>query len=280
MKNFTTIVILALSLNCFNLFAQDLIVTSKGDSLNCLITKQGEDYIYFTYRENGTAKKTLLAVDDIESVRKGFYPKPITDFGSSGKSYDYSKWRYGIHGGYSYRTAKVSDLIPAQYRDYIKKLKSGYVIGGDVHYFTSEVLGFGLKYNFNKYKNALGNDLKDDISLHQISGSMLNRLVLPDEKNSVLLGLNLGYQSYKDVAVVSSAPFSITGQSAGLGMEIGLDHRIGPKAALNFGVSIQLASITTIKVDDGYVIKKVKLEKEEIESLTRVELVIGFKFLK
>ena len=82
------------------------------------------------------------------------------------------------------------------------------------------------------------------------------------------------------MAVVSSAPLAITGKSAGLGIDIGLDHKISAKTALNFGVSIQLASITTIKVYDGFVTNTIKLEKEEIESLSRVELVIGFKFLQ
>lgn len=264
----------------FNLFGQDLIVTNQGDSLNCTITKKDKGFVYFVYRQPDNAvKRTLLPVNNIRSVQEGDYPKPPMPFFTP-RLTDYSKWRFGAHGGYSYRMAKISDQIPSQYKDYIRKLKSGFVIGGDVHYFTSEVLGFGLKCNLNKYKSNLSPDFKDNVSLNYIAASMLNRVALRDKKSSILFGVNLGFQSYKDVALLNMEDITIKGKSAGLGIEAGIDHKVSSTGALNFGIALNIGNIYNVTVDNGIAKTKVKLEKENAESLSRIELVVGFKFLK
>ncbi|GGB83950.1 outer membrane beta-barrel protein [Dyadobacter sediminis] len=278
-KLFTLITLFTLI--CNHIQAQDLIVTSDGDSLNCRITRQNAQFVYFTFAKEGRPSNTLLPVTKISSVKKAFYGNAQLREGMqplSGKSY--SQWQFGIRAGYAYRTAKVSDQISSQYKDYIKKLKSGFVLGGDMHYFISEPLGFGLKYSFNKHKNEDGTDLKDDISMHYIAASMINRYVLANPKSSFLLGINLGYQSYKDKAVLLGNALDMSGGTAGFGLDAGFAHQLSAGTAIHFGLSYTTATLYSINVGQGSYKQKIKLEKGQYEGLSRLELTAGFKFGK
>ena len=60
-----------LTLAFCQLSAQDLIVTTKGDSLNCKITKVKPDYIYFTFNNNGHTQNSLLPSSDVDYYQYG-----------------------------------------------------------------------------------------------------------------------------------------------------------------------------------------------------------------
>jgi hypothetical protein len=272
------IISFSLMLLSMSIMAQDLIVTTAGDSLNCKITRKSNGFIYFRYLKDNQAKATLLPVNKISSVIQAYYGVPaIPKNILTSQNRDYSKWRYGFHGGYSYRTAKVSNQLTPDLKDYVKKLKSGFVLGADVHGFTSETFGLGLKYNLNQYKGEQGIDFKDNITMHYIAASILNRYILGNPKNHLLLGANIGYQSYQDKTIILGNDFDIKGKTIGAGLEAGFEHKIGEHSLLNLGLSFSGATITKIKVNNGI---PQKLNKEEYESLSRLELTIGFKFGK
>ena len=55
------------------LFAQDLILTNQGDSINCKITKVKTDNIYFTFKHKDEFRSTLLPLADIVTHQFNFY---------------------------------------------------------------------------------------------------------------------------------------------------------------------------------------------------------------
>ena len=101
--------------------AQDLIVTGKGDSLNCKITKIKSDYIYFTFKYENEIRNTLLPVGQIKFYKKDFFAKaevPIEKV--KGFNMNYQRFRIGFFGGWSYMTAQVSSNVPSGFQDYIR----------------------------------------------------------------------------------------------------------------------------------------------------------------
>ena len=68
--------------------AQDLIVTTKGDSLNCKITKVKSDNIYFTFTNNGNTFNSLLPMSNVNSYQ---YGNQSGDGNVSTPSSDYQK---------------------------------------------------------------------------------------------------------------------------------------------------------------------------------------------
>lgn len=281
MKNNLLLMLLFGILLSAKLQAQDLIVTTKGDSINCKITRETAEFIHFAYMKEGRRFTTLLPVTKIETFRKAYYDVPAVPFTSSPNKSRESGWRSGIHAGYSRRLAKVSDQVPGSQKAYINKLKSGFTVGGDLHYFISEALGFGVKYNFNKNK---GQDdqyqVDDDISMHYIAASFLSRSIMRNEVNSLSFGVNMGYQSYKDVMSVQGAANTITGGTFGAGLEVGLGHKIASGSELYFGLALHSGILRTVTVSNRYSKQTVKLDEDEQEGLGRLELTVGLKFGK
>jgi hypothetical protein len=267
---------LLLLLSClYPSLAQDLIVTTKGDSINCEITKRQNGIVYFKYIKDNKVKATLISADQVVSTQAGYYARPISSAATAYRvKKDFNRWRYGIQGGYSYRMGKIGSNVSQSYRDYLNSLKSGFTIGGDLHYFVAESIGVGVVYGLNKHKAEVSTT-RDDITMHYIGASMLNRYLLANPQKHIVLGLNIGYQSYTDKAAVTGASYHIAGNTLGLGVEAGFEQELSAGALLHFALGFKNATLSKIKVNEGPVIK---LDKEELENLGRLEITVGVKF--
>ncbi len=271
MKNiFLTLLILAIGAGAVH--AQDLIVTTSGDSIPCKITRERDGYVYFTYNKFGVPAKTLMATSSIADKRTDFYDVPV----KMAREASFTRWQYRFQGGYSRRLARISDQVPSAARTYMNKMKSGYTLGGDIHYFVSEPLGLGAKYSYNHYQYKT-TSFEDRVNLNYIAISALNRLILRTG-NEVYFGVNLGYQSYKDQVSSGGDPLSIKGGTAGAGLEVGYGIRMSKGSKLYLNLSILSGTITKVNVEEGGRKETVKLEKGEYESLSRLELTLGLVF--
>ncbi|HEV7382069.1 MAG TPA: outer membrane beta-barrel protein, partial [Dyadobacter sp.] len=189
---------------------------------------------------------------------------------------DFSRWRYGVHGGYSYRTGKISNNVSQVYKDYLKSLKSGFTLGGDIHYFISESIGLGVVYGLNKHKATMSG-AEDNVTMHYVGASVLNRYILANPQKHFILGLNMGYQSYLDKAKVTGDNFNISGSTLGLGLEAGFEQELSAGTLIHFGLGFKASTLTKIKVNQN---APIKLDKENFENLGRLELTVGLKFGK
>lgn len=266
------LLILTLGFSTGAAWAQDLIVTTSGDSISCKITKERADYVYFTYRKDGVPTKTLIAADQVADKRVDFYDVPV----EMAPKVAFNRWQYRFQGGYSRRIARVSDQVSSYTKHYLNKMKSGYTLGGDIHYFVSEPLGLGVKYGNNHYQYKTAS-FEDRVKLNYFALSALNRFILKSG-NEVYMGGNLGYQSYKEVVVTNGNPVQITGGTAGVGLEIGygMMMRDGYKFFVN--LSMLTGTVTNVTVLNHGIKEKVNLEKGEYESLSRLELTVGLLF--
>jgi hypothetical protein len=190
----------------------------------------------------------------------------------------FARWQYRLQGGYVRRIARISDQVAPGTQDYLKKMKSGYTFGGDIHYFVSEPLGFGVKYTHNGYQYTEA-DFKDKIRMNYFALSGLNRLILRSE-DEVLLGVNVGYQSYRDQLAASGAELAITGGTLGAGVEIGYAFRLSPGTKAFLNLALISGTITKVNVETGGRKETVKLDKDEFEGLGRLELTLGLRFGK
>lgn len=253
--------------------AQDLIVTTAGDSIPCKITRERGDYVYFTYKKGGVPTKTLMATSNISDKRINFYEAPV----EIARQSTFSRWQYRFHGGYSRRIARISDQVSPTTRSYLNKMKSGYTLGGDIHYFISEPFGLGAKYSYSHYQYKTLS-FEDKVNLNYFAVSGLNRFILKNG-SEVYMGGNIGYQSYKDqVGNGGGNRVSITGGTAGVGLEVGYGMKMKNASKLYLNLSLLSGTITTVKVDNGGIKETVKLEKGEYESLSRLEATLGFVF--
>lgn len=253
-------------------YAQDLIVTTAGDSIFCKVTRERDGYVYFTYIKEGTPANSLLTSDSIANIQKGLYKTRSRYAGQE----SFARWQYRLQGGYSRRIARISDQVSPAMKDYLNKMKSGYTLGGDIHYFVSEPLGIGVKYIHNGYQYT-DTDFEDKIKMNYFALSAQNRLVLRSE-NEVSLGVNMGYQTYRDRVKTIGTEVTIDGGTLGVGLEVGYAVKLAKATKAFLNLSLLTGTITKVNVETGGRKETVKLDKDEFEGLGRLEVTVGLLF--
>jgi len=285
-------VILSVTIFSISIQAQDLIITNEGDSLNCKITKIKTDNIYFTFRHKDEIRSTLLPLSQLKYHQYNYYHTPEVPADIVVGNELYPHFRAALNGGLSYRVVKLSDNIPSDFEQYMKDLKSGYHYGLDLSYYFSEQLGVGFKYCNYQSKNEINNvyvtlpdgstqygKMSDDISINFIGPIFSTRLLDANKKNSFLLNLGFGYMGYTDKAVLIS-DFKIKGNTVGLCWDIGYDIGLSENFAIGFQLSYMIGTLTQYELSYGVKTETVILEKDNYESLSRVDLSIGLRFSK
>ena len=203
-----------------------------------------------------------------------------------------SKWRFAIQGGYSIRIAKIVDGVSADYKSYLKELNKGFHLGGDISYFPNgNDIGFGVKYNYYSANNSgdffLENDagdiqnirIKDDIKINFIGPSFLMRYPSRKNLNAFYMGMALGYMSYADDASYFE-DFTITGKTLGVSFDFGYDFATSDNMAIGIQLSLVGGTLSKITYDNGIQSEVIELDDDSKESLTRIDLSIGLRFLK
>ncbi|WP_149243237.1 hypothetical protein [Dyadobacter sp. 32] len=255
-----------LLISTFSLNAQDLIVTTRGDSLNCKITKQHDGVVYYNFLKNNVAIASSIDIHTVADVVKGYYGTNTIPLvvAIPGKN-DYSKWLFGFHAGYSLRTARETSAI--------SQIQKGFSAGADLHRLMSKASGIGLKYKVHKYGGASGINLKGGTSTHYIAASLLKRSQTEDKKAYFVLGANIGYQIY---AVNLGYYGAIKGNNLGYGLEAGYEHKMSGHTLFHLGLGLNAGTIKQIEVNGA----AQKLDKENYIGLTRFDLTIGLRFGK
>ncbi|MBK8805350.1 MAG: hypothetical protein IPO21_01340 [Bacteroidales bacterium] len=276
-------------------FSQDLIVTNEGDSINCTITKNKnkDEYVYFTFKyENKELRNSLLNKNQIKTLSENFYSASSPEKLELKTKSLHPNYTIGFNGGYSYRTGKISPSASGFVRDYLKKLKSGYCLGADLYYLTSESFGFGLRYSFynsrNYYENALVTDeygkviygdIEDNIFIQMICPSVITKLLKGNTKQDLSLGFSLGYQSYINRAKVVEE-FKITGNTVGLIIDLAYNRKIFKNLEINITTAMLIGYLSKFKIDNGITKETINLNDNYSEDISRFEFKIGFRLLK
>ena len=269
-------------------FSQDLVVTRTDDSLNCKITEIKPDYLFFTLMYNGEVKKSVLPITDVKIFQKNFYYQaelPL-EYLIGG---EYSKFRFAIKGGYSYLLAKTPPNIGSDAEAYFKSLKSGFHFGGDINYFFNKTFGIGLKFSVFKTKASGQNllfddgqggtfsaDISEDRTDFLIGPSFVVRVLAPLTKNAFIAGASMGYFSYNDNLIVGNIPVIIKGNTLGMVLDLGYDLRLSDDFSLLLAMSVTIGGLTTATING----QTIELPEGEIESMSRIDLSVGFSFNK
>jgi len=284
MKQLIFIIVVFITANITK--AQDLIVTDRGDSLNCKITKIKKDYIYFAFKFENEVKNTLLHVDQIKFFEIDFFAIPEFSYKKVKNIKDFQKVRLGFFGGPSYMLGKISDDVPEDFIPYYKKLKSGYHLGGDIRFFTSEYFGLGLKYMNFKTQNkiekiyatntvtgvTMTGSLEDDITIQYFGPIVSAKFHNKNNNIFFLINMSMGYIGYKNYATLIDS-YTLTGNTIGEISEFIIDIKIDKNFAFGCGLSYMVGSMSSIK-KDGEVIK---LEDDEYISVSRIDFSLGLR---
>ena len=274
-----------LCLSSSTIFSQDLIVTKEGDSLKCKITGIDKENVYYPFTIANTVMKSEKPVSDVTSFIYDFTPLP--EKSRPERNIDYQHFRIAVQGGLSYRTSKLQENIPDQYKSYMKDLKSGLGYGIDVSGFFLENWGLGIKYHRHQSKNSM-----DNFSLYLPDGSMVNGMMSDNIKvdfigpsitsrtyNRARTGclysvFSLGYVKYEDEGTLITF-LKLKGNTIGLLYDLGYDIILNENVALGIQCSFMTAILKEITLTDGTNTQTENLDKENYENLSHLDLSLG-----
>jgi hypothetical protein len=275
-----------------SLFSQDLIVTRKGDSLNCKITKMDSTTIYFDIidKRSDESISTFLSLNETSAFQTKYFQTNTTPNQNLSAPKNYPRFRLGISGGYSYRTAKAENDMGSAMESYLEDLKSGTHIGGDFTYYYSENSGIGLKYlSSNASSTYDGNitltlpdastisgPLRDNITVKYIGPYFSWRMLSSNNNNSFFVNAGCGYMGYIDKTVIIE-DFIIKGATFGTCLDIGYDIDLGEGTALGFQISYLSGYLKEATITDGTTTQTIKLEEDSYEGLHRFDFSIGLR---
>jgi hypothetical protein len=267
------------------LYAQDLIVTAKGDSLNCKITEIGTDNIYFTFKYKDKIRNTLVSVSDVTSYQTGYYQPAEVFSDKIPGNRNYPRFRFAVSGGLSYRIGRLSENVSPSESDYLQELKSGFHYEAGLSYYFNEYLGAGFKYNEHLSSNSNDGSIgygkvSDRIRINFIGPVFSTRLFNQTKKNCLLMDFGIGYLGYHDKGVFASEKITLKGSTAGFYWNIGYDVGISKNLALGFQLSLISGLLSEYKKSNGIYTEVIKFEKNEYENLSRIDLSIGLRFCK
>lgn len=286
---------------CSKSFSQDLIVTQKGDSINCSIQKENKDFVYYSYYDkHNILKNSLLIREKISSIHKDFYLRNKEDYRSNGystnsnnytKNINYHQFRIGIYGGLSYLLSPINDQLDKDFEKHYKELKSGIHLGVNAEFYFNEYLGIGAKFcrfltenqslvDIYMGQNIQTVQLREDIYTTFIGPSFSARMyTAANNKNNFHANISLGLVSYTD-NVSYIYDYQINTTTIGIITEYGYDIAISNNFSLGAMVSIMLSNFNEFEITDGVNTQQITLPEGEYEGLNRIDFGLVLRFNK
>ncbi|AGA78878.1 autotransporter protein [Echinicola vietnamensis] len=253
--------------------AQDLLVTSEGDSISCKITSIENGTVHFTLDRNGQTVQTLMPPQKVSTFEEGFYTKKNQKPALSVPRQ--RPWRLGISSGYGRRLSKTHESLAGT--SYARGLKNGYHITLEGQYFFPSETGIGLVYSSFHAKSE-SQSLMDDITISFL-GPTLYAKMPSGNNNSFLLGGSFGYLSYKDQAYShSNGDFTLKGATLGAMLDATYDIGLSENLALGLGLSVTSGVIEKITIEKGRNKQTIDLDAGNEEGLLRIDLKVGLSF--
>lgn len=141
-------------------YAQDLLVTTKGDTVRCKILAKTDQQIFISVLQpDGTKISSYVSKDTIRTITPGYFvtessPEKVTPLLTAPPMNQREKTkrsphgvRFALSGGYSHRLGKLASGLKSSY-------KTGFVIGGDLAGFFNEYIGLGGFVNYRQYNDG------------------------------------------------------------------------------------------------------------------------------
>lgn len=270
--------------------AQDWIVKTSGEKINCKIIEDDALQLTFTIppkkrkyylpkseieRYEISNIETLLPKWAIEQPKLSINSYPVGGDGKKAENRD-KGFRIGLVVGFSYLLAPVSDATPSYLEEHVKRLKSGFNVKADVVYFFGKYFGMGPKYSVFKSRASTKPSsglsyytYTNDVALHFVAGHFTSRFMSRNRGFRFMGGVSIGYISYRDKHDNGFRSSTLTAETFGFSLDFDLDFRI--YKSLSFGVALDF--INAVLSEDSYH----GTQNGEPNNLTRVDLSGGLR---
>lgn len=266
----------------------DYVVMKEGDTIPCCVTDKTNNTITFLYERNGVRRLSSLPLTEVSHY---YIDDPVE---LANRKAERNKKEYNVqialNGGYAFRTAKFSNDISGDYKDYLKKLSRGLDYGASIRFNVKNGFMLGLHFDQFSSSNATyaytyddeGNYYEGNISnIHTITfiGMSIGALSASSRNGKHMLCLEAlaGYLGYKDSAEEFGYKYTLSGQTLGMGLGFGYDYRITQHFAIGAEASYYFGALSKVTYDDGTRKEIIDLGNSR-EGLQRFNIKAGIRF--
>lgn len=291
MKSFVSLLCFLLCF-VFCLDAQDLIVTTQKDSLNCKIKQQDKSNVYFLYKKGDVVGDSLLPKTQVKFLQINYFSYTEVDPGIAEQAtvevQAFSKnesFYFFVDGGWGYRSGEAIKTDLPGMDNYLEKLRSGFCIKIGWHYYWNKFYGMGMEYALFKASaseekmiipdKGVGN-IEDNTFIHYIGPTFNAMSPTRRGRNAWILSGGIGYLGYKDRAIVNT-PMEIKGSTVGVNIALGYDIRLADKIAMGIKFTSMVGVLGKAKFISTFHSETINLDKKE--NLSYISLTLGFRLI-
>jgi len=282
--------------------SQDKIITTQNDTINCKIKKITKKSIYFDLNTKNVKSSGEVPVSEVshyiiepkssenqEVIQKEFVP--------------YQHLRLALGGGFGYLFASSKEaeqelvdqgFSKKQSQSFFNGLRLGYLGNADLTYFISPNYGIGAKYKFFETSNSQEGFLDPQDGVNLIYGNLGEKIyvnffgatfhsqqwIAKQQKLKLNSTYALGLATYRNEMDVVTNCLLLTGKSFGMDINVGIEYFISKNISLGIDLSGFYSSIHKFKVDDGTNSTTMKLDKDNYENISRIDLSFGIKIYR
>ena len=273
------------------LIAQDLIVTTNGESLDCKIEKVDEDKIYFTYYYLGQLKDSSIPRELVKKYKtNSLKTNQGIGYPNVNNELTYPIVRFAVNAGPSYRTGSIPKGFSDEVVQYIRKVKTGNHWGGDFNCLISETIGFGLKYNRFRSTdqaenislpdpegNILTGKIEEDVTISYIGPTIATSFFLEPAQSLFIANFSLGMLQYKNKASFIDS-YLLSGNNLGFSFDIGFDKSLTKNLACGIKLAFVGGYLSQLEMQKGTEKENLHLPEGYYEDLSHLNLSFGLRF--
>jgi hypothetical protein len=297
--------LLLLAVICHSALAQDKIITTKNDTINCKIRKVTGKAIFFDLMVNGLKTSGDIPRSSVSNYTIYSQPQdpPMKQTLRTEPALQFQRWRLGLAGGLGYLIASSKDaekelvnrgFSKNEAKSYYNGLRLGYLGAADLTYLFPSGYGAGLKYKlFNNSNSQSGFfDPKDGVTLiySKISeniyvnylGASFYAQQWMDRSQQLKLNssYSLGMAMYRNETEVTGYAMLIKGNSLAMDASLGIEYFLSPHISLGIDLSAFYSTLRKVKASDGTNSQTYDLDKDNYENLSRIDLSFGIKIYR
>jgi hypothetical protein len=268
---------------CGALSAQDLIVTTDNDSINCRILEIEEELMYFI--TDGNEEINLyLPMERVQSFTFGFYP----DVEPLYKASDYARFRVAVAGGYSLRTFTILEGTSGESRDYQNRSRNGFHYGVELNYYFHRFMGVGITY-YGSHFNPSGSVpefhpyyITSKTRIQHIIPTFNVRVLDRQRRGALVGGIGIGYMDYYTKYYEGSFHgLTEKGWTVGILWSVGYEVPLYKTIAIYFQASLNAGVVPTVTIIDEETGKTTTISADNENpgtGLGKANLSIGLRF--
>ena len=268
--------------------AQDLIVTTGGDSIRCAITAVTANRLFYSVVDASEKQRRDIAMEDVAVyTREGFFPVVVSRIvppAPTVKNEGRKRWLMSFSGGCSRRTYAVSGALPGEEQEHLKRLRNGINACASLHHTVGKRLALGLAYSsfFGSMSHTSVTfltadssatttaELEENIRMRYLGVDLLWQP--PSRGKWAFSGsLGMGYLGYSNyVTLVNKA--TISGWTLARKGQVGLDYSISSTTSVGACLGYVSAELDRVEIDLGATSVNVSTRVGKGESLDRFDV--------